>query len=223
MNWNTENQKLRKLTEGILFNESIIDFLKLNNISRSVNNSSEKFIISPVVHNPVLFDLYNFQGLTYTNDESGAVPPQYYDVNEENTAWTFNLPIWGYRVSDGVNPETLLGVGPWEYLTSISIIKTKIHYLNLPEIYVQKAKVISYLYTDDNLAIPSFEVLVDPINDIYLDFSTFYRWVQVTDGYELEFYSFLPVIEGMDVKLDTTIYFLSKDLGNENQSYTIKK
>jgi hypothetical protein len=208
--------KIPQLLSDVTANESTIDFLKLSKIKNTATNNFENYNVSTLVHVPVLYDLYNFRGTTYTNDPAGAIPPECYDF--DGTAYIFNLPIWGFRVAKDVDPEVLTGASPWLFLTTVNFIHTRINYLNLPDSYIKKAKVVSYLYTDDNTPIPSLNILIDQYNDLYTDFSYFYRWLKVDDGYILDFYSFFPYFPTVEVKLKTNVYFLNKDLGNENQS-----
>ena len=209
--------KIPQLLNDVTANESTIAFLKLSKIKNTATNNFEKFDVSTLVHAPVIYDLYKFLGVTYTNNLDGAVPPNCYDF--DGTAYRFNLPVYGYRVPQGVDPVVFSGgATPWQFITSINIIHTRVNYLNLPDTYIKKTKVVSYLYTDDNIPIPSLNVLIDPISEIYTDFSYFYRWLKVTDGYILDFYAFFPYFTTVEVKLKTNVYFLNKDLGNENQS-----
>lgn len=208
--------KIPTLYKDIKTIENKIDFLKLSNLSNTATNNFENFNVSTLVHVPILYDLYNFTGVTYTNNPAHAVPVNLYDF--DGVAYTFNLPVYGYRVPYGENPTTITGTSSWDFLTTINIIRTKIIYLNLPDSYIRKTRIVSYLYTDDNTPIPSLKILVDPINEIFTDFSYFYRWLKVTDGYLLDFYSFFPYFLSVEVKLKTNVYFLNKDLGNENQS-----
>jgi hypothetical protein len=207
--------KLSQLLNDVTANESSIDFLKFLDVSNSASNNFEKFNVNSLVHVPIIYDLYNFLGTTYTNDPAGAIPPERYDF--DGTAYRFNLPIYGYRVAKDVDPVIFTGATPWEFITSINVIRTRVNYLNLPDSYIKKSKIISYLYTDDNTPIPSLNILIDPINEIYTDFSYFYRWLKVDDGYVLDFYAFFPYFTTVEVKLKTNVYFLDKDLGNENQ------
>jgi hypothetical protein len=207
--------KLSQLLNDVTANESSIDFLKFLDVSNSASNNFEKFNVSVLTHVPVVYDLYKFLGTTYTNNPEGAVPPGLYDF--DGTAYTFNLPVYGYRVPQGVDPVVYSGgATPWEFITSVNIIRTRVNYLNLPDSYIKKSKIVSYLYTDDNTPIPSLNILIDPINEIYTDFSYFYRWLKVDDGYVLDFYAFFPYFTTVEVKLKTNVYFLDKDLGNEN-------
>jgi hypothetical protein len=209
--------KLSQLLNDVTANESSIDFLKFLDVSNSASNNFEKFNVSVLTHAPVIYDLYKFLGITYTNSEAGAVPPERYDF--DGTAYRFNLPVYGYRVPQGIDPVVFSGgATPWQFITSVNIIRTRTNYLNLPDSYIKKVKVVNYLYTDDNSPIPSLNILIDPISEIYTDFSYFYRWLKVDDGYVLDFYSFFPYFPTIEVKLKTNVYFLDKDLGNENQS-----
>jgi len=209
--------KIPQLLSDVTANESTIDFLKLSKIKNTATNNFENYNVSTLVHVPVLYDLYNFLGTTYTNNPAGAVPPGCYDF--DGTAYIFNLPVYGFRVPQGVDPVVFSGgATPWQIITSVNIIRTRTNYLYLPDSYIKKARVVSYLYTDDNTPIPSLNVLIDPISEIYTDFSYFYRWLKVDDGYILDFYSFFPYFPTVEVKLKTNVYFLNKDLGNENQS-----
>jgi hypothetical protein len=209
--------KIPQLLRDVTANESSIDFLKLLDVSNSGCNNFENFNVSTLNHVPIIYDLYNFLGITYTNNEAGAIPASCYDF--DGTAYRFNLPVYGYRVLQGVDPVVFSGgATPWEFITSVNVIHTRVNYLNLPDSYIKKVKIVSYLYTDNNTSIPSLNILIDPISEIYTDFSYFYRWLKVTDGYVLDFYSFFPYFTTIEVKLKTNAYFLDKDLGNENQS-----
>lgn len=210
-------QTIQKLTNGIEFNESVIDILKIPSLNKAVNNATELYKLNSLEHIPILYDLYKFMGVTSTNDPAYAVPANLYEL--VGNAYMFKLPIWGYRVPYGENPQTITGGSPWQFVTTITIIKTKVHYLNLTDLLVKKSKIVSYLSTDGNVGLPPFNVTIDPINELSTDFATFYRWIKVTDGYELEYYSFFPFSNDVNVTLNTSVYFLDKDLGNEIQSF----
>jgi len=216
MSFDTTKHKILKLSEDVSFNEYKVKFLQPLAINHSYNSNNENYCSSIITHNPVLYDLYNFQGVTYTNNSAGAVPSQYYDINGAGTAWTFNLPVYGYKIAYGIDPTTFLGVGPWKFLSSIVIIKTKVYYVHLTDELVKNSKIISYLYTNNNSLVPNLEVLVDPIKNISLDFSVFHRWVKIDEGYALEYFSIFPYFANLNLK--TIVYFTDKALSNESQS-----
>lgn len=212
--------KLSKLWNNIITNESTIDFLKLSQVHTTNCNSFERFINNTLTHVPKLYDLYNFGGITYST--SPQSPSENY--NFDGVAYTFNLPVFGYRVENGLDPVTISGgSGPWTFIGTVSVNHTRVNYLNLPDEYIKKSKVITYLYTDDNAPMPSFELIINPytISKTTTDFRYFYRWIKVTDGYILDFYSCFLYSNDVDVKVKTNVYFIAKDLGNEIQSNII--
>jgi hypothetical protein len=207
-----------KIFNDIKFNKISIDFLKESNVISGYNNSLEKNIKTEFEHVPTLFDLYKFKGITYTNNEADATPAEVYEELTPD-AWTFILPVYGYRVESGVDPAVLTGASPWEFITTICIVKSKIHYINLSDNLISKARIINYLYTADNSPLPTFKILIDPINDLYADYTYFYRWVKSNDEWDLEFYAFYPYYA--NVLMSTSIYFIDKGLSNGFQSNTI--
>jgi hypothetical protein len=220
-NFNQTKYKLPQLWNDVKFTETSIDFLKRSDLNHSSVESFEVFLIERIEPNRVIYDLYDYKGITYTNNETDAVPVENFDVNEAHTAWTFKLPVYGYRIKKDI--ETLPNVSPytWEYSTSIVIIKHRIIFKNLSDYYIKKSRIINYLFTDNNVPLPSFLILLNPISDIYTEFSSFYRWIKVSDGYNLEYYAIYPYTASPEVKLQLLIYFLNKDLGNESQSSKI--
>ena len=220
MTLNTPFKILPSLWNDVKFNESSIDFLKLKNLSNTGTNSFESSLIYNYEPTKILCDLYNYVGVTYTNNPAGATPIANFEVNEAGTAWTFKLPTFGFKVIHG---ETLPDVGPysWTYVTSIFLIKERINFKDLPESYIKKSKIINYLFTDNNAPLPSFSKLLNPINEIYTEFAYFQRWVKVDNGFDLEFYAIIPYTEEPEPKLQLMIYFLNKDLGNESQSLKV--
>ena len=217
---NTQFKVLPSLWNDVNFNESSIDFLKSRSLNDTGTNSFESSLIYNYEPTKVLCDLYKYEGVTYTNNPAGAVPAANFNVNTKGTAWTFKLPIFGFKVIHG---EPLPDVGPydWKYITSVFIIKERINFKDLPDAYVKKAKVVNYLFTDNNDPLPTFLQELDPINKIYTEFAYFQRWVKVDNGYDLEFYAIIPYIEEPEPKLQLMIYFLNKDLGNESQSLKV--
>jgi hypothetical protein len=123
-NFNVSSPKLPRLLDGVSFNESNINFLKLSQTTNTGTNNFENYLFTSLEPTRVLYDLYEYQGVTYTNNPAQAVPGANFDVNSEHTAWTFNLPIWGYRVKH--EGESLPDVGPYSWLFQNSIIIIKI-------------------------------------------------------------------------------------------------
>jgi hypothetical protein len=220
MSLNTKYKILPSLWNDANFNESTIDFLKLHNLNGTRTNSFESSLVYDKEPTKVLCDLHEYKGVTYTNNEDGAVPAENFTVNEEGTAWTFRLPIWGFKV---VHDEPLPPVGPytWEYITSVFIIKERINFKDLPDSFIKKAKVINFLFTDNDVALPNMRMMLDPIEEIYTEFAYFQRWVKVANGYDLEFYAIIPFTAEPEPKLQLKVYFLNKDLGNESQSLKV--
>ena len=141
-----QKNKIGKLWTQVTADERTISLAEIRNDRFAIGTSLEKVIKTSIVHEPVLYDLYKFLGVTYTNIETGAVPAELYQSNPTMTAWTFLLPVFGYKVPHGEDPEALLGTGEgsWEFQTTIAIVKTRIHLPGIPEYLINKARVFSF-------------------------------------------------------------------------------
>jgi hypothetical protein len=218
---NLYKYKIAHLVRDIATHKDEIDFLKLSQVHKTNVNNFESFISNTLTHYPKLYDLYNFQGVTYSTDP--PTPSANYTHTEDG--YYFKLPVWGYRVEHGDDPVTISGGStPWEFLATVSIIHTKYSYVNLPESFLKKAKILTYLYNNSNAPMPSFETIVTPyeFNLTSTDFGWFYRWLKVDNGYVLDYYAFFLYSEEVDVKVQTNVYFLDKDLANESKPSIIQ-
>lgn len=211
-------RKLSVAWERVQATESTVDFLKFQKLTGVVASDFQNYFINEITHAPVLYDLYNFQGVTYTTDPDLAVPVELYTPNEDSTAFTFNLPIYGYQVLQGVDPAISTGASPWQFVLSVALIKSKTYYLHLSARDLPKLKIVSYFSTEANVRLPSFQFLVDPIDEIYTEYSSFYRWVKLETGFLLEFYAFYPYFADLNLQLNTKVYFMNKGIVNEIQS-----
>lgn len=221
--YDISKSKINKLWENITFNEFKINLLKEFDIRIGSMISPVRNVTNTISHSPVIYDLYRYLGVTYTNDVNFAVPAELYTANENNSVFTFNLPTYGYAVPFDVDPNELLGtVNAWEYQVSVAIIKTKINYTGLTSDIVRRANLVTLLETDSNITIPSLQVLIDPIKEIYTDFSYFYRWIELASSYDLEIYAFYPLTNNVNLTMTTNITFFSKGAFNEIQSNQIK-
>lgn len=211
----------KQLYTDIQKNKNLNDNLKFSQISISVNPSLEKNLITVLNTTPSIYDLYNFKGITYTNDPDLAVPVELYDTDDGGASYYFILPTFGYRVNQGVDPEVETGAGPWEYLTTINIVKTIVTFQNLTETMLHNARIVSYLHTTGNVAVPNLEILVDPYINSYTDYSEFYRWRKTSIGYDLEYYAFFPYFNTINLQLKSSVYFIDKGTSNAIQSSKI--
>lgn len=215
--------RISKLWEAITFNETKINLLKDFKLHTASSINPTRNILTSITHTPVIYDLYRYLGVTYTNNAEFAVPAELYTANEANTVFTFNLPVYGYPVPLDTDPNELLGTtDAWEYQLSVAIIKTKINYAGINSDIVHRASLFTYFNTDSNITIPSLQVLVDPIAEVYTDFFYFYRWVELETGYDLEVYAFYPLTDNVNLSLTTNIVFFTQGAFNEIQPYQIK-
>jgi len=220
--YETSIRRISKLWETITFVEQKVDLLKEFHLHSASSINASRNILTSITHTPIIYDLYRFLGVTYTNNESLAVPAELYTANEDDTVFTFNLPVYGYAVPQYTDPFDSTGVDTWEYQLSVAIIKTRINYANITSDIVHRSNLFTYLTTDNNTEIPSLQILIDPIKEIYTDFSHFFRWIELTSGYDLEIYAFYPLVENINLSLITNVVFMTQGAFNEIQPYKIK-
>jgi hypothetical protein len=216
-----QKQIIRRLWENTQSNLITVDAFKSQKLNYNLLTGYETSIRVKIIHEPVSYDLYKFLGITFTNNIAEAVPTQYYDANETNTSFTFNLPVYGYAIAQGLDPETELGIGPWEYQTTVSIINTRVAFPNITEHIISKCVIHSFFNSTDGTGLNSssslsnFQFLIDPIKEIYTDFSDFYRWLKINENlYELQILGFYPVTNEF-VQFETNISFIDRGSVNE--------
>ena len=226
--YDSTTNKFPKLWETVDFNESqVFAFSRLQNVSTNVN-SFQRYLFNTVEHVPVVFDLYDYQGVTFTTAEDSPEPEELYRRNESDTGWEFILPIFGYRIPHQEDIEELTGTDEWEFNTSIVVSKSRVFYQGLTERTLDKLKPVTILSArfGDQLFTPvnrdSFRILIDPINQVFTDYSVFTRWVQKESGYDLEIYVFYPLLEDHDIKVTTKVFAINKEVVDEIQPFKIQ-
>ena len=220
--------KFRKVWEEVEFNKSEIDSLPLiQNLNTNVN-TLQRYLFNTIDHTPVVFDLYNWLGVTFTTAETSPEPTSLYQRNALDTGWEFILPIFGYRIPHQADVETITGSSDWEFNTSVVASKTKVFYQGLTERTLDRLRVVTILSArnQDQLLVPisssAFKILIDPINNIFTNYSIFTRWVKQNNGYDLEVYSFYPLLDNLDIKLTTKVYGINKEVIDEIQPFKIQ-
>ena len=173
---------------------------------------------------PVYYDLYKFLGITYV---TGATPPDPASAYEERETeqWYFKLPTIGFAAPAGETPESVTGgATPWEFQTTVAVVKTSKQFNKMPDWAIDGAKHISYLYKDDGTAYSSSKEILQTkstnLNEISVDFNDFHRWVKLDSGYNFEYYAIYP-LPSSEVHLNTTIYFTNTKNTNYAKSEKI--
>ena len=126
-------------------------------------------------------------------------------------SYGFIYPIYGFSVPSGENPEDYTdGSSPWEFKTSIAIIKQSYEFHEMPEWMINGAKIISYLYNENGSIVENLKVILlnesQNMDEISVDFTEFYRWIELEKGYIFEYYAVFPVPENQQISLKSNLY-----------------
>jgi len=202
----------------------------INNVEKNKNNIA-KIIDTSYVKNsssftkkitkisidttPVYYDLYKFLGVTYSVGEVSPTPESAYDarlISGTTYAYSFIYPAFGFAVPFEETPESVTdGATPWEFQTSIAIIKSTILFSNISDLIVDGMSLISYVSNEDGSVVEDLKVVLEEesqsIDEVSIDFSEFYRWIQLSEGYQFEYYAIYPVPENHQITLTSNLYF----------------
>jgi len=208
--------KIVKIQKELINQEN--DITKLPKFSYKKNTSSflKKINIVEIDTTPVYYDLYNFKGITYSTGTISPEPESAYEKSDEPVSgdiytYTFIYPIYGFSVLSGETPESVTGgATPWEFKTTVAVIKNKIHLPNMPDWAITGCKLISYLYNEDGSLVENLKIVLleegQNLDEISVDFSEFYRWVKLEEGYNFEQYVIYPIPENHQISLKSNLY-----------------
>ena len=195
---------------------------ELSRFSQKENKSSFMKIINviPIDTTLVYYDLYKFLGTTYSVGTVSPTPISAYDaelISGTTYAYTFIYPIYDFQVPVGEAPEDYTdGATPWEFQTTIAIVKSKIMFPNMPDWGVDGAKIISYLYKEDGTVVDNLKFVLregsQNLDELSVDYGEFHRWVNLlddngeTNGYEFEYYCIFPIPDNQQIFLNANLY-----------------
>lgn len=212
MKFNSTRNKFSKIQKELVTNENDIFKLTKFNYQKNTNSFLKKINVIQVDTTPTYYDLYKFLGITFSTGENPPNPPEVYkDISDGNGWWSFFYPIYGFPVPLGENPEDYsYGATPWEFQTSIVIIKRLYEFPNIPDWVINGTKVISYLFNNDGSYIQNLKYILLPgslnIDEFSIEFSEFYRWIKLEKGYNFEYYAIYPVPQNHQIFLNTKLY-----------------
>lgn len=210
-------QKIRysieELWQTIKYNSfRISDFSKIE-YTNNPNTFIKNIRFVSIDTTPQYYDLYNFLGTTSsTNQPSPASAYNYrYSINTASYAYYFIYPRRGFPVPSGESPEDYTdGATPWEFKTTISIVKTVYQFPKMPDWALDGAKLVAYLQRTDNQPVGNITYYLRAagtnLNEITVDFNYFYRWVKLNEGYNFEFYAIYPFVDS-DIFINAKLYF----------------
>lgn len=195
------------------------DLLKLSKFRYSTNYSTflKKLSYVELDTTPTYYDLYNFDGITYSTGETSPSPASAYSVTVISgsiNAYSFIYPIYGFSVPIGEEPEDYTdGATPWTFKTTLAIIKSITHFPKMPEWAIDGAKLISYLYKQDGSIVQNLKVVLresgQNLNELSVDLTEFYRWIELSEGYNFEHYAMYPLPENEEIFLNSKLYFFN--------------
>lgn len=220
--FSTSKNKLQKTWDSVQAQKQEIENLDTFQVRSQTRTTLTKLLRVPISIEVVFKDLYRFTGVTFTNIEENAEPPELYDHDEENGTFSFKYPIFGYAVPQGEDPNETLG-GTWEYQTTVGIIKTDIILKNLTDDMVLHSKITTQISTPggDSAVIPELRTLIDPVSEIYAEYNEFHKWVKQTNQYKLQYFVFFPKPEEIDLNINAELLIYAPGNYNEIQKYEI--
>ena len=222
MKFTSARNKYKSIYNNIITNENKIEFLQPLSYIKVNNSFIKKLNIISINTTPIYYDLYNFEGITFsTSEPEPASAYEYRDIG-----YYFIYPVWGFVVPSGETPESITdGATPWQFQTTIAIIKTQLNFPKMPDWVIDGAKVISYLYNDDDSAVGDLAFTILPggenMDAIVVDFSEFHRWIKLEEGYNFEYYAIYPVPENHQLHLNTNLYIYNPKNNYYGQSKQI--
>lgn len=168
---------------------------------------------------PTYVDMYKFLGLTYTTDESSAIPASAYEERDNGYHWIY--PIYNFPVPAGQTPESITGgATPWEYKLTLATVKTTVNFPLMPDWGIDGARLVTYLYRNDGTPVGYLKAILlaqgQNLNEISIEFNYFYRWVKLQTGYRFEFYAIYP-LQDSEIKLKANLY-----ISNVRKDYNVQ-
>jgi hypothetical protein len=213
----TKKNKLRTLFSNIEKNSSDIKFLDNWNIKHTTETHITTSGVVELDTTLQFKDIYKFTGITFTTNEAQAVPAELYEF--DGTAYRFIYPVYGFQVEADEDPNETLG-GTWELQTRVAIVNSSFFFPNLTDRIVSESKLMVYLFVPDNtIPIPELRINIDPIKEIYADYEYFHRWIKQETGYRLDFFSFFPYPEDIDLRIKSNVIIYNLGDINVIQNY----
>jgi len=182
---------------------------------------------------PEYFNTYLFEGtLFYAGPSVDAPEPESAyrfeegDDNPDSGRYTFIYPTWNFRSPAEESPESITdGAEPWTLQTSIGVIKSKLHFPKLPDRGIDGTKLIVYVNMLDGSPYTTTKFVYlqesQDFDELSVEFSYFYRWIKLSEGYDFEFYSIFPVAENEQLVVTANLYFYNTNSQYYAQSYNI--
>lgn len=197
-----ENERRKIESIWNKFRENIKDISNISSLDFSSFNkdnikSPRKFEIDTT---PTIYDVYNWTGITTTNDPDVAVPEDFYEL--DNTGfYNFIFPQYGYRVLEGEEPEG----DDWEFQTKIAVVDTHIDMKNMRQWAIEGTIVNSYFYVNgEGISVPNLKFNLRPegtnTSAIDIEFGDFHRWVKYENFYRLHYYAVYPHDESINLE-----------------------
>lgn len=190
--FNNQNSKLNHLYDDIIpisartnpIKSTIIgqQIIPLKKITHAINEFS-KITEIEIDTTPIIYNLYDFLGITYQTGNPAPEPSSAYESGESG-GWLFKYPIQAFRVPQNQTPSELTGgtlEEDWEYTKTIAVINQAIYINNITEELLNYTKLKSYLYNQNNE-----DVSCD-------DFSELYRWHKEPNGYTFYYNAFFTI------------------------------
>jgi hypothetical protein len=210
----THMQGVSRLWENIRKNQQ--DIFKLSGFTYQTNSNSflRHVNIVSLDTTPVFYDLYKFLGITYANE--AQEPASAYEYDADSNSWVFILPTVGFAVPEGATPESQTeGATPWEYQTTIAIVKSSIDFPKMPDWGIDGAKLISYIANLNGTPVENIKVVLQSsgqnMDEISVDFNNFHRWIALEEGYRLEYYAIYPITNTQAVITSNLYIYNSKN------------
>lgn len=204
-------------------NKNNIDKLTPTSYTVVTNTLSKIINIIDLDATPVLYDVYNFTGVTYAVGTVSPEPAEAYTatlISGTTYEYVFKYAIYGFPVPTQEAPADYSnGATDWTLKGSIVIIKKLLNFPIMPEWALRGCKVISYLSNEDNSSIDSLSITLREAG-IYSDavtiqYNTFHRWIKLEEGYDFEFQAIYPIKQNTQTLLTTKLYFYNpKEISN---------
>lgn len=226
--FNHENSKLNSLYENIkpigyniipiwkkykrtIAKKVVAQLTPIKKVEYSVNIFEKKSELE-IDTTPVIYDLYNWLGITYSTGQgvNGDESPQPASAYiESNGSFYFKYPILDFRVPQPEKPHTLTGTLPeeWEYVKTVASVKTSIFIRNITEEILNHIKIKTYLYNTAN----------EPLSND--SFSELYRWNKESNGYTFNYNAFFTI----EQENSQLLLYASLILDNPKQFDTLQK
>ena len=196
--------------------KKVVNVFEKHRTALNVSNDFKNIHEIPLDTTITYYDLYDFKGTTYAVGTTSPTPADCYKavlISGSTYSYTFIYPINAYPVPVGEDPEDILGCSPWEFNTTIAVVKTLYNLPSFPDWALEGAKVVSYLSSGAGITIPNLEIEVTP--GVFTGFNTYHRWIKTENGYDLEYQAYYPVPSGYTIDLNTNLYIYNKKVYDE--------